>query len=288
MRQAGRVYRKVYNLDLSTESQKAAALGAARCFYEEKDYEAAAKWLTRYINFAKDGAGGDLYSAYFLMGKTLAALGRPEAANDTFLNALAGSRPFAKGAQNGYPVQLSKEEYVETVSALVGGYMQQGRLVEALDVLENVRSGVLSQKESVEMLLLKSEILRAMGLVDKAVAVLSDRSQYLSDPQLKARISFELTNCYIAEGKLELARSNLTEILVLVEPGPLADQVALNLADVCLKLGQNSQTVSICSQLLDSQPSAAIMQKALGLLATAYNRQKNYDRAVSALLGKWK
>ncbi|HEW79117.1 MAG TPA: tetratricopeptide repeat protein [Phycisphaerales bacterium] len=288
LREAGRVYRKIYNLDLSPESQTAAALGAARCFYEEKDYEAAAKWLTRYINFAKDGAGEDLYSAYFLMGKTLAALGRPEAANDTFLNALAGSRLFAKGAQNGYPVQLSKEEYVETVSALVGGYMQQGRLVEALDVLENVRSGVLSQKESVEMLLLKSEIFRAMGLVDKAIAALSDRSQYLSDPQLKARISFELTNCYIAEGKLELARSNLTEILVIVEPGPLADQVALKLADVCLKLGQNSQTVSICSQLLDSGPSAAITQKALGLLATAYNRQKNYDRAVSALLGKWK
>ncbi len=288
LRQAGRVYRKVYNLDLSTESQKAAALGAARCFYEEKDYETAAKWMTRYIGFAKNSAGGDLYSAYFLLGKTLAALGKPEAANDAFLNALAGSRPLAKGTQNGYPTQLSREEYVETVSALVKGYVRQERFVDALDVLANIRSGVLSQKESVEILLLKSEILRAMGLVDKAVAALGDRTQYLSEPQLKARILFELTKCYIAEGKLELARRKLTEILVLVEPGPLADQVAVKLAGVCLKLGQNSQTISVCSQLLDSGPSEAIRQKALELLATAYNRQKNYDRAVSALLGRWK
>jgi hypothetical protein len=59
------------------------------------------------------------------------------------------------------------------------------------------------------------------------------------------------------------------------------------LADVCLKLGQNSQAISICSQLLDSQPSAQIKQNALALLANAYDRQKNYDSAALALLGRW-
>jgi predicted Zn-dependent protease len=86
---------------------------------------------------------------------------------------------------------------------------------------------------------------------------------------------------------LEFARKKLAEILVMVEPGLLAHEIALKLAEVCLKLNQNSQAISICLQLLDSDPSAPVSQKALEILATAYNRQKNYDRAALALLGQW-
>ena len=127
-----------------------------------------------------------------------------------------------------------------------------------------------------------------MGLVDKAIVTLGDRAEYISDPQLKAIISFELSNCYIAMGNLGLSRKKLTEILVIVEAGPLAHEIALELADVCLKLGQNSQTISVCSQLLDLTPSARIKQKTLKIMATAYDQQKNYDRATLALLGQWK
>jgi tetratricopeptide (TPR) repeat protein len=144
-----------------------------------------------------------------------------------------------------------------------------------------------SQKESIDILLLKSKILRAMGLVDKAILALSDRVEYISEPQLKAEITLELTECYVAKGNLQLAYTKLAEILAFVEPGPMAHQIALALADVCLKLGQNPRTVSICSQLLDSGPSMPIKQKALELLATAYSRQKNYDRAALALSGRW-
>ena len=271
--EAARLYRKVYHLGLSLESQTASALGAGRCFYEKKDYEAAAKWLTRYISLASDHTSSGLYWAYFLLGKTNIALRKPQQACDAFQNALAGP--------------LSREEYVETVSALVKGHIEQEHFIDALDVLENIRSAAFSQKESIDILLLKSKILRAMGLVDKAIAALGDRAEYISDSQLKARISFELTNCYIAKGNLELARTNLAEILVLVEPGHFAHETALELANVCLKLGQNSQAISVCSQLLDLGPAEQIKQKALNILATAYTRQKNYDRAALTLLGRW-
>ena len=271
--EAARLYRKVYNLDSSLKSQTASAIGAARCFYERKDYQSTAKWLTRYISLAGDTTSKDLYSAYFLLGKTNLASGKPEAACDAFQYALAG--------------QLSREEYVETISALVKGHIQQKHFIEALDILENIHSWRLSRKESIDMLLLRSQILQAMGLVDKATAALGDRAEYVSDPQLKGKISFELAKCYITKGNLELARSNLTEILILVEPGPLSHKAACELADVCLKLGQNSQTISICSQLLDLDTSAHIKQKALDILATAYSREKDYDRAVLAFLGQW-
>ena len=271
--EAGKLYSRVYNLGLSLELQTAAALGGGRCFYEKKDYQAAVEWLTRYISLVRDPTSPDLYSAYFLLGKTYMALGNPKQACDAFQYALAG--------------QLPKEEYAEAVLALVKGYMEQECFIEALDVLENAHSWQFSREESIEILLLKSKILREMGLIDKAIATLGDRAQYLSESQLKAKVSFELTKCYIARGNLELAHRNLTEILILAEPGALAHEIALELADVCLKLGQNSQTISICLQLLDSDPSEQIKQKALYILATAYDHQKDYDKAALALLGRW-
>jgi len=86
---------------------------------------------------------------------------------------------------------------------------------------------------------------------------------------------------------LEFAHKNLTEILISAAPGPLAHEITLELAEVCLKLGQNSQTVSVCLQLLDSAISDQIKQKTLKVLATAYNRQKKYDDAALALFGQW-
>jgi len=274
--EAAPLFRKVYNLESAPQPRSAAALGAARCFYEKKDYESAAKWLNRYIALAKNQRATELHSAYLVLGKTNLALGNTRQARNALQYALAGGTE-----------KLSKEEYVEAVLTLAKGHMQDENFIEALDTLENIPSMPFSQKESIDILLLKSKILRAMGLVDKAILALSDRVEYISEPQLKAEVTLELTECYIAKGNLELAYTNLAEIFVIVEPGTLAHQIALTLADVCLKLGQNPKTISICSQLLDADPSAPIKQKALELLAAAYRRQKNYDRALLALTGCW-
>ena len=275
--EAARLYCKVYNLSLSSESQSAAALGAGKCFYRIKDYKSAVKWLSQYIGLANDQKNKDLYSAYFLLGKTNLALGNSNAACDAL-----------QYAMEGWPSQLTKEEYIETIPVIVEAYMQQGHFVPALDLLEDIHSVTLSQEESTEILLLKSRVLRAMGLVDNAIVILGDRAEYIPDPQLKAEICFELSECYIEKGDLNLAHGKLAEILVLAESGPLSHKSALRLGDVCLRLGQNSQTISVCSQLLDLQPSEQIKQEALKLLSMAYSQQKDHDRAALALLGQWK
>lgn len=273
---AVRLYRKVYNLGLSLESQIASALGAGSCSYEAQDYETAVKWLTRYLKLAKDRTGTDFYFAYFLLGKTNLALGKPQQASLAFQFALSGPAGC-----------LTREKYVETVSALVETQIQLEHFVEALALLENIHTWQFSKKESIEILLLKSKVLRFMGLPDKAITVLGDIAEYLPDSQLKTRVSFELVSCYIAKGDLEFAHKKLAEILVSAAPGPLAHEIALELAKVCLKLGQDSQTVSVCLQLLDSDVSAGIKQEALKVLAAAYNRQKKFDDAALALFGRW-
>jgi len=275
--EAGRLYSKVYHIGQSLQSQTASAFGAGKCFYEQKDYEAAVKWLNRYLEIDRDRTSGNFYTTCFLLGKSNMALGENQQACDAFEAALGGP--------SGQP---TRQEYIEAVSALVEAKMQQANFVEALAILENTRSRQFSPEEgSIKILLLKSRVLRAMGLVDEAIAALGDRAQYTLDPQIKAEISFELAKCYIVQGDLELAHRDLAEIIMLVEPGPLAHEIALELADVCLKLGRSSQAISICSQLLDLGPPTKIKQKALNILAAAYSRQKNYDKAAQALLGKW-
>ena len=273
--EAERLYRKVYNLGLSLESQIASALGAGRCSYEAQDYETAVKWLTQYLKLAKDRTGADFYFAYFLLGKTNLALGKPQQACAAFQFALSGPAGC-----------LTREKYVETVSALVETQIQLEHFVEALALLESIHTWQFSKKESIEILLLKGKVLRFMGLPDEAIAALGDVAEYLPDSQLKTRVSFELVDCYIAKGDLEFAHEKLAKILINAAPGPLAHKVALELAQVALKLGQNSQTVSVCLQLLDSAVSARIKQKALKVLAAAYNQQKKYDDAALALLGQ--
>lgn len=274
--EAGRLYSKVYHLGLSLESQIASAFGAGKCFYEKKEYEESAKWLTRYINIAKDRTSRNLYYACFLLGKSNLALGQIQQACDAFEAALGGSENL-----------LTSKEHIEAVSALVEAKMLQGSFIEALTVLDNTHSRQFSAEESIEILLLNSWVLRTIGLVDEAVAAIGDRAKYTLDPHAKARISLELARCYIAQEKLEPARKELTDILTFIEPGPLSHEIALELAEVCLKLGQSSQTISICSQLLDLGPSPQIKQKALNTLAAAYSQQKNYDKAALALLGRW-
>ena len=272
--EAARLYQRVYNFGLSLESKTASAIGAAGCLYETKAYEDAAKWLTRYIDLAGNDKNNNLYSAYFLLGQTNLSLKKYRPACDAFEYALQE--------------QSSREQYVEAIILLVKSHIEQEQFIEALDTLESVRLVALSKEQSVEMLLLKCRIFRMLGLVDSAIVLLRDRAEYVSDPQLNAKISFELAQCHIAKGNLESARSGLSEILSVVEPGPLAQQTAMELADVCLKLERSSQTISVCMQLLDSDVSERVRSETLKKLAAAYDQQKNYDKATLALSGQWK
>ncbi len=276
LEEAERLYRKVFNLGLSSKLQIASALGAGRCSFELMEFENAAKWLIKYLELTNGLKDENFYFAYFLMGKTYLALGNSEQAATAFEYALSGSVG-----------SLSRERYVETVSALVETYIQLENFVDALTLLENVDSWQFSKKESFEILLLKSKVLRFMGLPDKAIMLVGDNAEYLPASQLKTKMSFELANCYITRGDLDYAQKKLTDILMNAVPGPLANEITLRLAEVCLDLGQSSQTVTVCLQLLDLEVSPQIKQKALKVLATAYNQQKQFNDAALALLGQW-
>jgi tetratricopeptide (TPR) repeat protein len=277
------LYRKAYTLGSSTESKTIAAFGAGRCFYQMNDYESAVKWLTLYIEAvraqqhpaqtaAKQGpqGGANLYTAYLLLGKANLALGNLQQACDAL------ERTAKRAA--------ASDEYLEAISSLVEAQIKQENFVAALGTIENIRAWPFSQEQVTRLLLLKSKVLRTIGLTDQAVTLLSDRAQYLTDQQLKANVILELARCNIAAKNFDLASAHLTEVLSMVEPGPVSQQASLELAYVCMKLGEHQQTISICKKLLDSSACEQIKQQASKILASVYSKQENYDKAALALL----
>ena len=266
------LYRKVYNLGLSAESQTASALGAGKCLYQQKDYNSAADWLVRYVTMAPDSSRKEFHEASLLLGKTNLALGKPQ-------QALAVLQLGLKG-------RLSKQQYAQTASVMAQAHAQEGNLVDALELLESIPTLQLPQQEHIDLLLLKADVLRSVGLVDKAITILDKETPYLPDSQLTARVSLELGKCYIAQADFERAYKTLSDAFALAEPGPLAHQVGCHLAEVCLQLGQNSQAVSVCTKLLDYSSPGHLRDKTLDLLAQACSRQRNYDGAVLALLDR--
>ena len=271
--EAAKLYCKVYYLNNSEQSQSAAALAAGKIFYNNHNFVDAEKWLTEYVDLVEDDEDENFCQGCLLLGKTWLALGNFKSACDALRVALSGS--------------LSQQDHVETVVSLVKGYMYQERFVEALQILNDTSLRQFSQAESVQMVFLKSQALRGMGLVDKAIMLLNERREYVLDELLKGEIGYELSACYIEQGQLELARKELVSILEEADSGPLAQKTALKLAEVCLELGFDTQVLSVGSQLLSSHPQEAIEQKMLELLATVYRKQKNYDRAALVLMGQW-
>lgn len=271
--EAVKLYCKVFNFNVSRASQSATALAAGKIFYKMEDFASAEKWLTQYINLEENTKNRDLYDGYFLLGRSRQALGKYPAADKVLRRALAG--------------QLSQDDYREVLSALVEGYIQQQSYVEAFDLLNGASFPQFSEKDFVGILILKSRVLRAMGLADKALALLGDRQEYMTDNVLKTEIGYELSECYSEKEDWELAYQKLAQTLESADAGPMAHKTAMRLAEVCLRLDRDSQAVSVCSQLLNAQPPEPVKQKTLELLAAGYQKQKNYDRAALALLGQW-
>lgn len=272
--EATKLYCKVYYLNSSRQSQAAAALSAGKILYQGGQYADAELWLGRYLDLANDKNDQHLHQGCLYLGKTWLAMGNCPAACEALRAALSG--------------KLSQADYVETVTALVQGYMDQNRFGEAFGVLSEATARQLSQADTVHLLLLQSKALRGMGLTENAAALLTEREGYILDDSLKGQIGYALSDCYIELGQYDLAYKKLAAILEGSESGEEAHQFALKLAQVCLTLGLDDQALSVGSELLDLKPSVLIEQQALEVLAAVYRKQQNYDRAALVLMGHWK
>ncbi|HEX41131.1 MAG TPA: tetratricopeptide repeat protein [Phycisphaerales bacterium] len=272
--EAVRLYTKVYNLAVSTDTQQAAALGAGTGLFNQQQYAEAAKWLTRYVNLVKDTRSRNLAAACLMLGKANMELGRADEAKKVLRLALRG--------------MSSRQQYVETLLTLVQAHMAAEEFLEALDILDSSEAQQFSQEHALEVVLLKARVLCRIGLADLAVGLIRHRVQYLVDPELKARANLDLARSLKALGHIDEAAACLGDILVYAASGPTAQTVQYELAAACLELNRHEQTVGICLDLLRSDPPDDLRQQTFRLLAQAYARQRDYERAAQALIGRLK
>ncbi|MBN2588245.1 MAG: hypothetical protein JXA96_00150 [Sedimentisphaerales bacterium] len=268
--EAAQLFCRAYNFELSEDSKIEATFRAAKCFYQAQAYDDAEIWFNMYINLSGVKNKDELFSAYFLLGKTCLELKKYEQACDSFQFAITE--------------KSSREQYIEAVKALVQGYIEKGDFIKALDALENTRSVSLSQKQFVEMLIQRSMVYRNLGLFETAIDLLKDRSDLVTENQLNAEISLEMANCYLANNNLDKGRSCLSEVIRLAEPGEFSQKAAKMMAQVCLELGYSSQAVSVCRQLLDTDVSDDNLKSEVKvILAQALNQEKKYEEAALVL-----
>ena len=156
---------------------------------------------------------------------------------------------------------------MEALSALVQARIGQDDCVGALNALDREHPPSLTRKDRMGLSILKAQVLRSMGLPERAIGLLEEGLGSVSDPDQKAQVCFHLAQCHQGLGQWEPARRYFSQVLEVGEPGPLAQQAGLGLASMALKLGQPDQAIAFCRQVLDAHPAEPVRQRASDLLA---------------------
>jgi tetratricopeptide (TPR) repeat protein len=273
--EAANTYCRVYNLDDSLKSRAAASLGAARAFFALGDYNSARTWVEQYINIVGPSPDNqqehpELYSAYLLLAKVQLLQGNRTEAFNAFKLALHE--------------ELTQKDRTEIVTAILKCDIDSLDPIQALDLLETLQSQALSPQESTGAILTKCRILRKMHLPGKALDIINDRFDYILQPKLRAEAYFEVGQCYIELNQPEKAHLCFVKLLAIAEPGPIADQATLKLAELSLQLDKIDKAIELCSQLLARQIPEDLRQAAVHIMAQAYKKQNNLEKAVSLLV----
>ncbi|MHC5060367.1 MAG: tetratricopeptide repeat protein [Planctomycetota bacterium] len=270
--EAIRMFQRVYNYELNAESQCGAAYGLGKCFFETKQYQKAAQWLKIAINSTDNDQDYRLQPAYFMLGKANVATKDFENASLAFRNALENSP--------------QKKEYIEVTLELIRSEFKQENYVVALNILESIPVSQLSQEYSCQVLIAKARILRELGLTDTAISLLRRRIEFVADALTRARLNFELAGCFAATGDLLIAQRKLTNAILDLPPGLLAQQANLFLAELSMKLDAKERARDVCLQLLRSPDiDVQIQQDALNLLGRVYAGLNQHNNAALAYAG---
>lgn len=263
--EAIRSFNKLYFLDLSANSRAQAAMGLGRCFYQKHDLKEAGKWLGLYLKTTTETTGEEIRLANFMYGRCLAATGDAPGAVQAIRRSLAAD--------------TTKKHTVETTLELARFLQQINDSVGALGAVQQLGAENLPESQSLKLLLLESSILRSMGLCDKAASAIRNRSAEFSTGSL-AVLEVELCRCRAAAGDLPAARASLAATLPKLD-GADAWDATCELAEICLKLSEHAQVVTLCQGLLKTSCDEPFRRRALEALAAAYLAQKDYTNAAS-------
>ena len=259
-----RVFRRLYDLDVSLDVKKEACLELARCLNALGDYEKAFAEATKYLGYINTADSAGMAQAYLILAKTSAAANKLDDSARAFYQVL-GSNP-------------STEMRVDVLMRMIPVHIARGGYVRAVAALNLLGREELSREQHTRYLVILSESYRAMGLTDKAVSILQ-RQIELSSGKTRETLSAELARCHIVTGNYKAARKILS---TLIRDVPL---VQVELAEVSLKLGETAAAIAAARAIVDMRDCPEELRRRAGrILGQAYVRAGKYDLAVSALM----
>ena len=270
--EALKLFRKVYNLNVGSDSQLSASYGIGRCSFLTGKYSETRKWLTYAINHTENPIDHRLVPSYLMLGRALIELKDYQQASNVLQNALGA--------------KLSVEEYVEVILQLVESERSQGKYLMALNMVDSVSLDSLPQNHATRMMVAKAQILRDIGLTEAAITLLRPKIEFIADSSLRAILTLELSKCFIEKGDLRVALVKLSEALPALPVGSTANEARLLLAHVSLELGQLDRARDICLKFLSTDDySNEDKNKAVNLLGKVYTRLNQHDKAALAYAG---
>lgn len=265
--EAEKAFTKLYNLKLSSASQLDAALGAGKALHLQGKHKEALRWLEKYAA-AQTDKGPALAECYLLAARSYAQVGQAGEAGRSYCRAIL-SRP-------------EKQQLFEASTELARLYQADGRFSQALATLGNLENQELSDQQGMEITLLKSSILRSMGLAESASKLLLRAVGATQDQNIRGQLSLELSRCFREMKDSANAIKAMSEAAAYLR-GPQASQASIEMARLCLDAGLTDRAIEVAGGVMESGQTDELKREAAKVLAAAYVAQKDYKKAATVL-----
>ncbi|MCE5279988.1 MAG: tetratricopeptide repeat protein [Planctomycetaceae bacterium] len=268
--EALRFFKRVYYLDRSVETKMAAALGAGNTGFRRGDYQQAVSWLGKYVSLSGGMSHIQTAPVHLMIARSHMALGNLSQARRALWLCLS-AKPQAQVELEALFEMAVVEERSDRYAAAV---ILCNRAESRIGADDRLRGQVV---------LLRAQLHRRMGLTDNAAVDLRRRLQHVTDPAEAATLTLELAACYRLGGQSSEAYSLLLDLLTRVKPGPAAHQAQCELAELSLELGKNAQAATLATELLRMNPDTLLQGRARQVLVAAQVSQKDFNTAVSTM-----
>lgn len=271
-REANRLFRKVYTMSPSGEYQTCAALAAARCSYELKDDPGAAEWFSTYIQVETNTEAPQLYEAAMSLGMSLRRMGKLPQSVEALKFAMAR--------------ELSTEQKTRAAIELARTEMAGQCYIKALAALQNLPVTPNLTDDEMEVLLLTCQINHEIGMPERAAMALQNAIDRAYSKERAASLAIPLARAFVEMGKDRDAADVLTKMLASIRASDTANQICCELAEINLRLGHNSEAISLCKGLIAARPSDELIEQAWSIMGRAYTNLKQYEMAAMAFAGR--
>ncbi len=261
-----KAFNKLYHLNISQTGTNLAALYLGHCFFQKGDPKEAGTWFEKYLAKPR-GTRQHLRDAFSMLAKCQARAGDFTSAVTNMRKALAADPE----AENTFDVVMDLGNLLLEINDCVGA-------MGSLQTLEHTK---LTNTQLAKLITLEARVYIKMGLVHKAGAVLRNGTRYVEDRDARIKLQIELARTLKIYGELAQARATLTSILPDIS-GAVATNVKLELADICLQMGDPKPAASLAQEVFDASTDDEAGRRARAILGWAHVMQKDYPQAAAA------